>query len=174
MKSGAERSNMKKYRKPKLPLLDEIDKGIIQELQIDARQSYSSLGKKIGASEGTIRNRVKSELKSEIIRLKAVLNPVRLGFDFSCIIGLEIAIEKLNEAELLLAKSPNVYFLATCTGAYDLIAILIFRNTHEFDNFIRDSIAKLPGIKRTQTFVNMCLIKTPWNDDVAISKLLEP
>ena len=163
---------MKKSHKTKVVLLDEIDKSIIRELQIDARQSYLGLGKKIGASEGTVRNRVKSELKNEIMRLKAVLNPAKLGFDFSCIVGLEVAIEKLGEAESMLAKSPNVYFLAACTGPYDLIAILIFHNTHEFDSFMREGIAKLPGIRRTQTFVNMRMVKTPWNDDVSIGKLL--
>lgn len=164
---------MKKNRQTKLLVLDEIDIGIIKELQTDARQSYLSLGKKIGASEGTIRNRVKSQLKNEIMKLKAVLNPTKLGFDFSCILGLEVAIEKLSEAEATLAKNPNVYFLAACTGTYDLIAFLLFHNTQEFDNFMMNNIAKLPGIRRSQTFVNMRLAKTPWNNDVPISKLPE-
>src|SRR5512137_490850 len=153
---------MKKYRKPKLSLLDEIDKSIIEELQLDARQSYLSLGKKIGASEGTIRNRVKLGLDKEIIKLKAVVNPTKIGFEFSCVVGLEIAIEKLREAAVALAKHPNVYFLVGCTGAFDLIAMLIFRNTNELDDFMKDTAARLPGIRRTQTFVNMTLIKAPW------------
>ncbi len=163
---------MKKYRKAKTPLLDEIDKSIIQELQTDARQSYLSLGKKIGASEGTVRNRVRAELNSGALKLKAVLNPEKIGLEFSCILGLEIAIEKLNEAESLLAKNPNVYFLASCTGTYDLLAILFFRNTHDFDNFMRENIAKLPGIKRSQTFVTMRMAKTPWNDGIELNKVL--
>lgn len=163
---------MKKYRKAKTHLLDEIDKSIIHELQADARQSYLSLGKKIGASEGTVRNRVKAELKSGVMKLKAVVNPEKIGLDFSCILGLEIAIEKLNEAEALLAKSPSVYFLASCTGTYDLLAILLFRNTHDFDNFMRENIAKLPGIKRSQTFVTMRMSKTPWNDGIELSNVL--
>jgi Lrp/AsnC family transcriptional regulator for asnA, asnC and gidA len=163
---------MKKHRTIKLPVLDEIDKSIIQELQIDARQSYLSLGKKIGASEGTIRNRVKLALKRDVIKLRAEINPAKIGFDFSCVIGLEIAIDKLHEAESVLSEIPNVYFLAASTGAFDLIAILIFSSTAEFDSFMRGKIAKLPGIKSTQTFVNMSLVKTPWNDNVPIKKLL--
>ena len=164
---------MKKYRKTKLPLLDEIDKSIIRELQVDARQSYLSLGKKIGASEGTIRNRVRLELERGIIKLKAVLNPTKIGFDFTCVIGLEIAIEKLREAGAALAENPNVYFLVGTTGTFDLIAIVVFRNTNEFDQFMKDTISRLPGIRRTQTFVNMSLIKTPWVDNLDIKNLLE-
>ena len=164
---------MKKYRKTKQPLLDEIDKSIIEELQFDAKQSYLSLGRKIGASEGTIRNRVKLGLEKGIIKVKAVINPTKIGFEFSCMLGLEIAIEKLREAGAALAKHPNVYFLVGTTGTFDLIAMLFFRNTNELDDFMKDTIAKLPGIRRTQTFVNMTLIKTPWLDNLELKKLLE-
>jgi Lrp/AsnC family transcriptional regulator for asnA, asnC and gidA len=164
---------MSQYRRKKKPILDELDEKIIGKLQIDARQSYLSLGQKIGASEGTIRNRVALEIKKEIIKLKAVLNPVKLGFNFSCVMGLEIAIDKLTEAETILAESPNVYYLSGCTGAFDLIAILIFRDTTEFDKFTINKIAKLPGIRRTQTFVNMRVIKNPWVNDVDIAELLD-
>jgi DNA-binding Lrp family transcriptional regulator len=100
----------KPYRKKKPPILDDLDTQIIQELQKDARQSYLSLGQKIGASEGTVRNRVSMELKKELIKLKAVLNPAKLGFNLSCWVGLEVDIDKLGEAEAILAESPNVYF----------------------------------------------------------------
>lgn len=164
---------MNKYRKTKLPVLDEFDEGIINELQLDVRQSYLSLGKKIGASEGAIRHRVKNLLKAETIKFKAVVNPGKIGFNFSCVVGLEVAIDKLDEAGAKLAENPHVYFLVGCTGAFDLLAILVFRNTSEYDEFVRANIARLPGIKRTQTFVNMSLIKSPWVDNIDVKKLLE-
>jgi Lrp/AsnC family transcriptional regulator for asnA, asnC and gidA len=164
---------MNKYQKTKSPKINEIDVSIIKELGTDARQSYLSVGEKIGASEGTIRNRVKKLLKEEIIRLKAVLNPVNVGLNFSCVVGLEIAVEKLDEAGAKLAENPNVYFLVGCTGAFDLIAILLFRSTSEYDHFVKEYIAKLPGIKRTQTFVIMSQLKAPWSSNPDIKKLLE-
>ncbi len=164
---------MGKYKKIKSLPINEIDVGIIKELEGDARQSYLSIGEKIGASEGTVRNRVKKLLNKEIIKLKAVLNPLYVGFNFSCVVGLEIAIEKLDEAGAKLAENPNVYFLVGCTGAFDLIAILFFRNTSEFDRFVKEYIAKLPGIKRTQTFVIMSQIKSPWVRDLDAKKLID-
>lgn len=164
---------MSKLPRKKSQFIDNLDLQIIQELQQDARQSYFSLGQKLNASEGTIRNRVNLEIKKEVITLKAVINPPKLGFSFSCVMGLEIAIDKLSEAEGRLAESPNVYFLSGCTGTFDLIAILIFRNTLEFDKFARETIARLPGIRRSQTFVNIRTVKSPWSHDVNITKLLE-
>jgi DNA-binding Lrp family transcriptional regulator len=116
---------------------------------------------------------IRTELKKELINIKAVLNPPKLGFDFSCVLGLEIAIDNLAEAEELLAQSPNVYFLSGCTGTFDLIAIVMFRKPLDFDKFMKTRVAKLPGIGRTQTFVNMRIVKKPWIDDPNIIKLLE-
>ncbi|MDD1778690.1 MAG: Lrp/AsnC family transcriptional regulator, partial [Candidatus Helarchaeota archaeon] len=124
-------------------------------------------------SEGTIRNRVKSAINSGVIQIKAVLNPLKIGFEFICIMGLSISTDKLQNAAEELSKHPNVYFLSLCTGPFDLIAILIFRNSSEFNTFIMDQISKLPGIKSTQTFVNMNLVKTPWNNNIDIMKLLD-
>jgi Lrp/AsnC family transcriptional regulator, regulator for asnA, asnC and gidA len=164
---------MPRYQKKKPLFMDNLDQRIIQELQSDGRQSFLSLGKKLDASEGTIRNRVSSLLKKESISLKAVINPTKLGFNFSCIVGFEIAIDQLTEAESKLTASPNVSFLVSCTGAFDLIAFLIFRDAAELDKFMREKVARLPGIKRTQTFVNMSVTKSPWQNQVDITKLLE-
>ncbi len=160
--------------KKKLLSLDDLDRKIIKELSIDARQSYLDLGKKLHASEGTIRYRLRLILKRGIIKLKAVLDPFILGFDFSCVMGIEIDIAKLPEAASILEKSPHVNFLSRCTGSFDIISILIFRNTRDFDKFMDETISKLPGLKRTQTFVNMRVFKASWIADINIDQLLEP
>lgn len=38
---------------------------------------------------------------------------------------------------------------------------------------MREKVARLPGIKRTQTFVNMSVSKSPWLNQIDITKLLE-
>jgi len=164
---------MTRYMKKKPSIIDDLDQKIIRELQVDGRQSFLSLGKKLDASEGTIRNRVSAQINKELITLQAVLNPTKLGFTFSCIVCFEIAIDHLTEAEARLADSPNVYLLVTCTGSFDLIALLIFRDAAELDHFMREKVARLPGIKRTQTFVNMNISKSPWQQQIEITKLLE-
>lgn len=163
-----------RINKKKSLALDNLDRKIIKELQIDARQGYLDLGKKLHASEGTIRYRLRLLLKREIIKLTAALNPSILGFDFSCVMGLEIDIARLPDAALILGKDPHVNFLSRCTGSFDIISILIFHNTREFDQFMDETISRLPGLKRTQTFVNMRVFKSSWISDWNIDQLLEP
>jgi Lrp/AsnC family transcriptional regulator for asnA, asnC and gidA len=163
---------MQHNKKNKTTVMDELDQKIVHELQSDARQSFLSLAKKLSTSEGTVRNRVAAQLKKEVIAIKAVVDPVKLGFDFSCIVGFEVAIDQLTRVEAILHDSPNVYFLVTCTGSFDLIAFLLFRDAAELDQFMRQKVAGLPGIKRTQTFVTMNIAKNPWLSQIDIASLL--
>jgi Lrp/AsnC family transcriptional regulator for asnA, asnC and gidA len=157
---------MVRKRKRSNEIIDDLDNKIIRELQHDARKSFLSIGKTVGASEVTVKNRVNALLKRKLISLQAVINPLNFGYDFLCIIGLEIAIENLPEAELILSKNPNVYFLAGCTGVFDVFAILLLKNSREYNKFLSEVIAKLPGIKRSQTFVILHMVKNPWDENI--------
>ncbi len=50
-------------------MLDELGQNIIKELQEDARQSFREIGRKLDVSEGTVRNRVKSLMGSQAMRI---------------------------------------------------------------------------------------------------------
>lgn len=155
-----------------LTLFDELDKQIIRELQIDGRQSNITIGKKITTSEGTIRNRSRQLLKKEFVKIMATLNLQNLGFDLSCIIGLEVDIEHLPEVEKIIARSPYILFLANSTGAYDLMGLALFRGLKELDKFMKGTIYKLPGIKKTETFIMWSVIKNSWINDPNLIEII--
>jgi DNA-binding Lrp family transcriptional regulator len=155
-----------------LTVLDNLDKQIIQELQIDGRQSNIKIGKKISTSEGTIRNRSRQLLKKEFIKIVAALNLPQLGFDLSVIIGLEVAIENLPEVEKTVARSPYIVFLANSTGNYNLMGLALFRGLKELDNFMKGMIHKLPGIKKAETFIMWSVIKNSWVSDPNLTDVL--
>ena len=89
-------------------MLDELGQKIIGELQDDARQSFREIGRKLSVSEGTVRNRVKSLLKSETMKISAIPNPSKLELDFQCIMCVEVKVGTAEYVEQLLIKSPNV------------------------------------------------------------------
>lgn len=61
-----------------------------------------------------------------------------------------------------LAQKPNVCYLASVAGRYDLIAITITKTTQELSDFIELEIASILGVMRTETHVNMNIIKGKW------------
>ena len=119
-------------------MLDELGQEIIHELQEDARQSFREIGRKLKVSEGTVRNRVRNMLSSNMIKISALPNPQQLGLNFMCIMGIEVKVGAAERVEQLLIDSPNVYYLCGCTGAIDIIGIFVFRVPAEFDEFVKN------------------------------------
>jgi Lrp/AsnC family transcriptional regulator for asnA, asnC and gidA len=152
-------------------MLDELGQNIIKELQEDARQSFREIGRKLDVSEGTVRNRVKSLMNSNAMRISAIPNPEKMGLNFVCVMCIEVKVGAAEKVEQMLIKSPNVYYLSGCTGTYDIIGIFMFRAPHDFDEFVKNVIANIPEITRTSTFVVMHVSRSPWEHNLDITAL---
>jgi Lrp/AsnC family transcriptional regulator, regulator for asnA, asnC and gidA len=154
-------------------MLDELGQQIIKELQEDARQSFREIGRKLNVSEGTIRNRVKSLISSNAMKISALPNPERLGMNFMCVVCIEVRVGTAEKVEKLLVKSPNVYYLCGCTGNFDIIGLFLFRAPKDFDEFVKNVIANIPDITRTSTFVVMHVSRSPWEQNMDVTALLK-
>ena len=152
-------------------MLDELAQNIIRELQEDARQSFREIGRKLDVSEGTVRNRVKSLLGSDTMRITAVPNPEQLGLNFMCIMCLEVKAGAAQTVEARLVQSPNVYYLAGCTGNYDIIGLFAFHSPADFDAFVKNVIATIPEVVRTSTYVVMHVSRSPWAHNLDVKAL---
>jgi Lrp/AsnC family transcriptional regulator for asnA, asnC and gidA len=155
-------------------MLDELGQQIIKELQEDARQSFREIGRKLNVSEGTVRNRVKSLISSNAMKISALPNPERLGMNFMCVVCIEVKVGAAEKVEKLLIQSPNVYYLCGCTGNFDIIGIFLFRAPKDFDEFVKNVIANIPDITRTSTFVVMHVSRSPWEQNLDVTALLKP
>jgi Lrp/AsnC family transcriptional regulator for asnA, asnC and gidA len=143
-------------------MIDRLDQKLIQELQDDGRKSYVDLAHKLGVVEGTVRKRIKDLIGRNIIKIVAVISPRQLGYDFISIMGLQVRMADLRGVAESLAQKPNVCYLAFVTGRYDLVAIIITRSSEELSQFIEKEISALPSVLRTETFVNLDIIKGGW------------
>lgn len=153
--------------------MDRIDAKLIQELQNDGRQSYTKLANILGVTEGTIRKRVKALHRQEIIDIRAVLNPNKVGYDVVCIMAMQVKMADLLKVAEMLAEKPNVYYLAFVTGRYDMLALVLARTPGELSDFIKKHISSMPSILRTETFVNLEILKSPWMRKGAFPQLID-
>ena len=139
--------------------IDKLDQELILELHKNGRQSYVDLAKLLHVTETTVRNRVKNLLNKGIINITAIPDLEVLGYNFVGIVGLQIRLGDLQLAAEQLVKHPNICYIASVTGRYDLIIIAVTRSPKEFANFIEKTISAIPGILRTETFVNLNISK---------------
>jgi DNA-binding Lrp family transcriptional regulator len=87
--------------------------------------------------------------------------------------GFQVRVAELSEVAEALIKMPNVYYLALVTGRYDLVAIIMTRTTQELSDFIKEHIPSMPSILRSETLVNLEVLKSPWVNAWDINKLLD-
>lgn len=139
--------------------MDELDLKIILELQKDGRESNLELSRKFGTPESTVRRRVQRLINDHVIKVTALPNPSKVGYQMIAFIGLQVELSKLERVADRLVKCPNVHLLCLTTGSFDMIAWALFESTTEFDRFVRSDLAAIPGINRAETMVHVDLRK---------------
>ena len=146
-------------------MIDELDLKIIKQLEEDGRRSYVEIGKKFGVAEGTVRKRVNDLIKNDVIRIHASLYPQAFGLNVVAIMGMQVQMSALRHVAQTLISKPNLRYLAFVTGRYDLMAVIITHTTEELSQFIEKEISQIPNIMRTETFVNLEVIKGMWSGE---------
>jgi len=144
-------------------MIDKLDRKLIEELQKDGRESYMELGRKLGVTEGTVRKRIKNLVDRSMVKIVAVPNVGGLGYKLTSVIGMQVKMVDLRKVADSLAKKANICHLAFVAGRYDLMALVVARSHKELSEFIEKEISTIPSILRTETFVNLDVIKGAWS-----------
>jgi Lrp/AsnC family transcriptional regulator, regulator for asnA, asnC and gidA len=140
------------------PILDDINKRLIEQLQRDGRMSYAALAKVVGLSEAAVRQRVQRLLDTAVMRIVAVTDPLTLGFARQVMVGLKVAGD-LRGVAAALADIAEVGHVVICAGAYDLLAELVCTDDEHLLALLNDTIRAIPGVIGTETFVYLKVAK---------------
>jgi Lrp/AsnC family transcriptional regulator for asnA, asnC and gidA len=134
-------------------VVDDLDRRLIAELAGDARQTSAQLSRKLGVSDTTVRRRIYRLQQHRIISSTVVPDAAKLGYTIIAIIALQVDLGSIDEVGRCLVDYPNVRYVADCTGSHDMFVGAWFHSSHELSRFVKDHLAKMPGIRRSETFV---------------------
>ena len=134
---------------------NSLDERLIKLLQEDGRQSSNVIAKQLGVSSSTVRRTIKKLVDSGVLRIVGLIDPDKAGFPFVAVIAIDVANEKLDTALKLIASRPEVIWVSATTGRFDVIAIAHFSESAELSRFLREDLAKIEGLKDSETF--LCL-----------------
>ena len=143
----------------KIKKIDQVDCGIIKLLQKDGRLSNTTIGKRLGISEATVRTRLNRLIKEEFIQIVAVSNPIKLGFQIVGNIRMHVDIKKTENVIKELKKLEPIWFIVQTTGGTDIYAEFIVKSLDELNSLAFEKINKIDGITRTDTSLIMKFIK---------------
>jgi len=137
--------------------LDLKDRKILFQLDIDSRQSFSQLGKKVGLHKDVVAYRVKKLQEKGIIKnFYTMIDASRLGY-LSCRFFMKFQYDDLDKEKEIInyfVSQPYTWWVPSIEGQLDLGVILWAKDIYEFYEIIKNVLNKykpfikdfLPGI----------------------------
>ncbi|MEO2113142.1 MAG: Lrp/AsnC family transcriptional regulator [Acidimicrobiales bacterium] len=131
--------------------LDDVDKAIIRELQVDGRMAYAQLSPKVGLSQAAVRQRVNRLLERGVFQIVAVSDPLSLGLTTQAMVGITVTGDVRGVAATVAAMGESEYVLIT-TGRYDVLAELLCTDNDALLELVNDRIRVIDGVASTEVF----------------------
>ena len=139
--------------------MDELDRRIIRLLQVDGRASNAKIAREVGVSEGTVRRRLRHLIQGDVIKVIAVPNLEQMGYGTAALVGIQADPGKVDDVSDAIAALDEAHYVAISTGAYDIFTWVGLESPEKLGNFLRTKVGPIPGVRRTETFVNLAIKK---------------
>ncbi len=139
------------YRVSEVKRMDDVDKAIIEILKSDGRATYSSIGKRVGLSEGAVRKRIKALVDSGAIRRFTVKVGLAEGAEAIALLSVDPSLPT-SEVSKALKNLSNVETVYEITGQYDIAAIISGFSITEVNECL-EKIRRLKGVADTNTMI---------------------
>jgi Lrp/AsnC family transcriptional regulator, leucine-responsive regulatory protein len=131
---------------------DQLDRAILEALQVNSRISVADLARKIHLSPPAVHQRIKRLERAGVIQqYVALLNREIVGADLLCFIGVNIQPHtkaQLDNFQQTIDTLPAVLECYRTAGSHDLLLKIAVADHRELDRFIADELMTMPGIDR--------------------------
>ncbi|MFN3266393.1 MAG: Lrp/AsnC family transcriptional regulator [Deinococcales bacterium] len=136
--------------------LDEVDRAIVKELQLDCRQIYADIAHKVGLSAAAVHARVKNlEKRGVIVGYGARISAPSVGL--STLAFVQIRLEN-NTNGFAIAPNfiqfPEIEDCYSVAGDVDMIIKVRTANPHQLELLLY-RLKQVEGIVRTNTLVTL-------------------
>lgn len=120
--------------------IDDVDKTLLAELARDSSQSTKLLAGKSGVTRQTVASRIARLRKSKVLQgFRAKVDYSKLGYNIFFVLFLKLGSfdEALLESALReFRASHHVLMDASVTGEWDIMQVIGFKDTSQYDQYI--------------------------------------
>jgi Lrp/AsnC family transcriptional regulator, leucine-responsive regulatory protein len=153
--------------------LDDIDLGILDLLQKDARITHKAIARTLNISITPVHVRIKRlEEEGYIRRYVAILDPKKVGRPL--IAYAQVQVKPHTQENLLqfveeVVKIKEVIECNHMTGKFDFLIKIAVKDIDDYNNLLINSISKLPKVDNTESLFVLSQAK----NDTAIPLIIE-
>ncbi|QND44758.1 Lrp/AsnC family transcriptional regulator (plasmid) [Rhizobium lusitanum] len=143
--------------------LDEIDRRIIRELQLDGRILNNELAKRVGLSTSPCLRRVRLLEEAGIInRYVAVIDQTKVGLKLSLFARVWLTAQDAETIELFIAAMKQLPEVVECyimLGESDALLRVVVPDLEGYRHFQSSHLTRKNGIKNVKTDVPSEVVK---------------
>ena len=133
--------------------MDTVDLKIMSILGENSRLSNREIARRIGVTEGTVRNRLDRLISDGVIHTTSLVNIEKFPDLYIAFVGVKIDGRHLTECAARIEKLPSVLTTMIVTGRYDLFAVVLAQSHKTLVEFVTDQLSKVSGVKDSETYV---------------------
>ena len=123
---------------------------MIAVFQADGRLSNTEVARRLGVSEGTIRQRLRKLQDGGAIRFDVVRDAARMGVEFVAFIRASVAPRHLEPFLKAATQLPDLWYLATVAGRFNVIALVAARSAADAVHTINTRVERLEGVNEIE------------------------
>ena len=139
--------------------LDELDRAIVKQLQLNGRRAYAGMARELGVPEATVRQRTERLVGRGVVQIVGVTDPLAMGFRQPAFIGLKVDADRIEEIAAQIAKLDEVTYLVITAGRFDLVGEVVCRDSDHLLEVLSQHLGAIDGIRSTETLVELRIVK---------------
>lgn len=143
--------------------MDELDRRIIAMLQLNGRTSNVEIARALSVAEATIRKRIERLIDEGVMRIVAVPQVDKLGWEVEAVLLLKVDPGQALRVGEQLTEMREVRTVRYTTGEYDLVVETVFHSNEDLLHFLTNRLAQISGIRTTVTSYVLKNIKQAWD-----------
>lgn len=141
------------------PVLDDLDRQLIEILARDARVSNRKIAVDLGVTEGTVRGRIKRLQQERLISFTAITDfgladDSRLAF-----IGVQADVDDVRDIARQIGELPTVNAVMVVMGRFNILAFCLFNSLDGLLDIASEAILAIPGVHHVETSIAVKTIK---------------
>ncbi len=135
------------------------DDPLLAELAHDGRAPIADLAAATHWHESTVRRRIEELRRAGLLYFDIDVDDAVLGANVNVMLWLKIEPASLEAAGRTIAGHPEIPFAAATTGATNLAASAVFRDTRHLYAYLTTRLADLPGLQSVESAPIISTIK---------------